>query len=276
MKTRVSLIVISLTLALGLSASGVIALETGPASPDAALGSAFTYQGYLTEGGAPADGTYDFRFRLFDSLEGGTPIVGDIILSDVNVQSGSFSVQLDFGAEPFFAGAARWLEVAVRPAGYDDDYTVLIPRQALTAAPYALYSRNADQLDGQQASAFASSGHDHLGETWTGIDSTLVISGSFGTYPQEAPLYLSNTSGHGIKIGRAQYAGVYVASAGVNGVSVGSTDMNGVQVYSADDNGLVVSSAVLDGLQRIVDLVSDGSRQATSGDQLFTLNEAML
>src|SRR5205823_1688788 len=44
--------------------------------------------------------------------------------------------QLDFGTGAF-QGSARWLELAVRPTG-GGTFTTLSPRQALTAAPYAL------------------------------------------------------------------------------------------------------------------------------------------
>ena len=42
-----------------------------------------TYQGKLTEGGNPANGKYDFVFRLFDSS--GTQIGGDLEKEDVQV-----------------------------------------------------------------------------------------------------------------------------------------------------------------------------------------------
>ena len=36
--------------------------------PAFAQGTAFTYQGRLTEAAGPANGTYDFTFQLFDSV----------------------------------------------------------------------------------------------------------------------------------------------------------------------------------------------------------------
>ena len=35
---------------------------------------AFTYQGRLTTGGNPANGSYDFQFKLFDALSDGAQI----------------------------------------------------------------------------------------------------------------------------------------------------------------------------------------------------------
>src|SRR5690349_16533133 len=44
------------------------------ASPLAPIGSGFTYQGRLTNGGNPASGPYDFVFTLFDAASAGNQI----------------------------------------------------------------------------------------------------------------------------------------------------------------------------------------------------------
>jgi len=44
-----------------------LAQEQVPQAPQAPLGTAFTYQGYLTDGDSPANGMYDLRFILYDS-----------------------------------------------------------------------------------------------------------------------------------------------------------------------------------------------------------------
>jgi hypothetical protein len=104
----------------------------------AAIGTAFSYQGRLDDGGSPANGMYTFRFRLYASLTG-TDQVGDtVIIEDKQVNDGLFSVQLDFGQ--VFDGTALYLETAVRPAGEAGEYDVLSPRQPLSPAPYALHA----------------------------------------------------------------------------------------------------------------------------------------
>src|SRR5262245_50961327 len=80
----------------------------------APAGTAFTYQGRLTDGASPAQGTYDFQFTLFPGPSGGVAVGGPLLRDDVPVTSGLFTVLLDFGAGPF-AGSARWLEIGVRP-----------------------------------------------------------------------------------------------------------------------------------------------------------------
>ena len=100
----------------------------------AALGTAFTYQGQLKKAGNPVNGNCDFRFSLYD--DSGGPPIGVQTTTGITVTDGLFTVQLDFGAGAF-QGDARWLEIAVRCAG-DGDYVTLSPRQPLTPAPYAL------------------------------------------------------------------------------------------------------------------------------------------
>jgi hypothetical protein len=109
-------------------------------APDASLGTAFTYQGRLALSGNPASGNYDFRFILYDAEYGGNQVGNLLELFNIIVTDGYFTVKLDFGA--VFNGNTRWLEVAVKATG-GGTYTILSPRQELTAAPYALYSRSA-------------------------------------------------------------------------------------------------------------------------------------
>ncbi len=112
------------------------------ASSLVALGNAFTYQGRLTDASAPANGTYDLRFILFDADSGGAQVGSIVEKADVSVQNGLFTTELDFGAASF-DGNARWLEIAIRPGNQTGTYTVLSPRQPITPVPYALYAKTA-------------------------------------------------------------------------------------------------------------------------------------
>src|SRR5262245_59550297 len=80
--------------------TAVIAIAAGSVSAQVPLGSAFTYQGRLSDGGSPASGSYDFEFRLFNGPNGGTAIGPTVSLGTVAVTSGLFSVTLDFGTSP--------------------------------------------------------------------------------------------------------------------------------------------------------------------------------
>ena len=101
-----------------------------------ALGTAFTYQGELQQAGAPADGSFDFQFRLFDAPNGGAQIGPTVDGPGVQVRGGLFALPLDFGPAQF-AGDAQWLQIAVRPSG-SGPYTTLDPRTPITPTPYAL------------------------------------------------------------------------------------------------------------------------------------------
>lgn len=112
----------------------------------------FTYQGKLVDNSTQANGNYDFQFALYDALTGGTQQGSTITRSNVAVNSGIFSVKLDFGGE--FDGGARFLEISVRTADPNDvsPYSTLIPRQAITSTPYAIKSKTAeDAVNAQNA-----------------------------------------------------------------------------------------------------------------------------
>jgi len=173
MKNKLAITMTIAFVALLLLAGGVTAQSLSPEVPETApLGSAFTYQGRLSEENNPADGDYDFRFILYDDGIGGTQIGSTLGVGDQPVNEGYFTVMLDLGTS-VFTGQARWLEVAVRPGSSTGEYDVLSPRQALTAAPYAMYSLNApwSGIIGMPA-GFADgvdndySTHDHFGEAW--------------------------------------------------------------------------------------------------------------
>ena len=106
-----------------------------------AQGTAFTYQGSLADGAAPANGTYDLRLTVFDAATGGNAVGAVTELAGQTVNEGLFTVTLDPGAG-VFTGAARWLELAVRTNGAAD-FSVIIPRQALTPTPYAIRAASA-------------------------------------------------------------------------------------------------------------------------------------
>jgi len=114
----------------------------------------FTYQGKLADTGSPANGQYDFQFKLFDTptVGGGTQQGGPVTASNVAVTGGIFTVQIDFGVCPAcFNGSARFLEIAVKLTS-DSTFTTLGPRQPVTSNPYAIRSLNAGVADGLSVS----------------------------------------------------------------------------------------------------------------------------
>ena len=107
----------------------------------AAQGTAFTYQGTLSANGTPAAGTNDLTFTLFDAPSGGVTVGTSNEVVGLVISNGLFTQILDFGSG-VFNGNPRWLEIGVRPGGIPGDYTALVPRQLITATPYALTAGN--------------------------------------------------------------------------------------------------------------------------------------
>ena len=252
----------------------------GSVGIQAPVGTAFTYQGQLKQNGSPVSGVSDFRFILYNADIGGSQVGPTQDKPSVTVSAGQFTIpDLDFGSGAF-TGEARWLEVAVRcPAG-SGSYSTLGARQAVRPAPNAL---NADLLDGQHASAFASGSHNHLGQSWVGADQYLRINA----------VDLGDTAnGDGVLVRSAGRRGVYVYSAaedgfvvesaagGVtvnnvtwDGVLVRSAGRRGVYVYSAAEDGFVVESAAGYGV-RVVSAGNVGVYVGTSNNVGMWVNSS--
>jgi hypothetical protein len=101
---------------------------------------AFTYQGLLNSSNAPASGSYDFRFQIYNASS--VVVAGPLTNAPVGVTNSLFTVTLDFGTG-VFDGSTRSLEIGVRSYGNTNAYTVLSPRQTLTSVPYAIQAINA-------------------------------------------------------------------------------------------------------------------------------------
>jgi trimeric autotransporter adhesin len=113
----------------------------------------FSYQGFITDNNAPANGVYDLEFRLFDALNGGIALATQP-RANVIVTDGVFNVVLDFGG---FPAASRFLEIALRLAG-GGSLTTLVPRSKILAVPLAtnaLTAQNAVNAQNAQNSVNA-------------------------------------------------------------------------------------------------------------------------
>jgi len=119
-----------------------------------AQGTAFTYQGVLSQSGAAVNGSNDLTFTLYNASSGGATVGTSNVFNDLVISNGLFTVTLNFGASAF-DGTARWLEIAARPGASTGGYTNLAPRTPITPTPYAIYagSANATNLVGTVQSA---------------------------------------------------------------------------------------------------------------------------
>jgi hypothetical protein len=124
-----------------IRACGLLALAASFSSVGLAQSATtFTYQGKLSESGQVVSGNLHLRFRLFNAPVGGTQQGPDAVRTDVASAAGVFSVGLDFGVDPFAAGAPLWLEIAIKPAG-SGAYQTLTTRTVLTAVPSSISTR---------------------------------------------------------------------------------------------------------------------------------------
>ncbi len=123
----------------------------------APIDNSFTYQGQLNDADGPATGDFDFSFRLFKTATTGGFAYGPITNVGVSVVDGQFTTSLDFGTN-VFDGTAYWLRIDVRPSATNNaaSFVTLLPRQKLTATPYALYAPQAGFTDNAASAGFAS------------------------------------------------------------------------------------------------------------------------
>ncbi len=186
------IVLMAAIIAGGVAGAGVTAvLAQGGLETQAALGTGFTYQGRLTDANGPVNAACDFQFSLYDAANGGSQVGSTQTVANVIVSGGLFTVQLNGGGEfgpTAFAGEARWLQIATRcPAG-SGNFTLFDPRQSLTAAPYALFSRSTGALNGYSVSSAAPAGGQVLkwnGSQWSPqpLGVTMVFTSGTGFNP---------------------------------------------------------------------------------------------
>ena len=200
------------------------ALLVGAAVLAQPVGTGFTYQGQLINGGTPQNGPCDFRFKLFTAATGGSQIGSTQTLSSVGVANGLFTVSIDFGVNSFI-GQARWLETAVTcPSG--GSFTTLTPRQAMAPAPNAIYAESASVKSD--------------GATITGngtVDAPLALQNPLGLLQNSSTATITGTNfgtGPGVYGNGAGGYGLYGVSALSVGVFGDSSSSNGVQGHTTN------------------------------------------
>ncbi|MEQ9207485.1 MAG: hypothetical protein RLN78_08980 [Phycisphaerales bacterium] len=127
-----------------ITAAAIIAASSIAATTAKAqlIRDSFTYQGSLSDNGAPANGLYDITFLVYSTETGGTPIAsGSVTVNSVEVIDGLFSTEVDFGVAGlvFNTTTTRWIELRVSETGQPGT-TILEPRQKLTPATLANYA----------------------------------------------------------------------------------------------------------------------------------------
>ncbi|MFO0859010.1 MAG: hypothetical protein U0570_00535 [Phycisphaerales bacterium] len=232
-----------LLVAAALSAAPILGSTALAATPQ---GTSFTYQGRLTDNGAPANGTYDIQALLFDAAGGGSQVGSTLTFNDVAISNGVFTESLDFGAQ--FNGNARWVELRVRPGASVGAYTVLAPRTLLDSTPYAQALRLPVNETGNTSGSMLS----FTNTSTSGPVMSLVGTSASGSYPIFffQPVLSADTSdGNGIfaltSAGGAY--GLYAHSSGGGGRAiVGVNSANDGEAARLDLSGTANASNALE------------------------------
>ncbi len=120
-----------------LSLAAILCSLLTATQPARAQSTAFTYQGFLTINGQLVRTPHDIVITPFNAVTNGSAVAAPVTNLSVAVANGLFNVTLDFGG--IFDGTPRWLDIAVRPTG-SGAFTNLVPRQPVTATPYAIFA----------------------------------------------------------------------------------------------------------------------------------------
>ncbi len=199
----------------------------------------FTYQGYMEENGLPANGYYDFDITIWDAENLGTQIADCTTLAQDNVyvEGGvfTFHLQPDQAMDVVFNGEGRWIQVKVRPHAASTWTT--LPRQPITATPYAWSLRPGADIEGEMNDAILYLSNTYSANTY---GPALAAESEAPTSPTIAGYH--NGDGPGIY---GYTEGAYPAVEGMhggNGIAVaGYTMNNGYGVWgSGDTNGIGV------------------------------------
>ena len=274
---RRNLVLVAIVLSIILSSTGVCFAQ----------GTAFTYQGLLTDTNSPANGSYDLTFKLFNASDGGTQAGSTISDSAISVSNGLFTVVLDFGTQ--FNGTSYWLELGVRSNGVGS-FMTLSPRQELTPTPYAITAENVDgsvlasQLTGTLPSGLLSGSYggaltlnnganvfDGNGSGLTGVNALTLgglgannfwkTTGNAGT--TAGPNFVGTTDGAALELVSSSFVGVNRTSpitgddvfsvtspAGVGqygGMYVDTASTNGLPFYGYSLGGKAAAYSFIDG-----------------------------
>jgi hypothetical protein len=188
------------------------------------VGSSFTYQGRLKDGPNPANGQYDFAFKLFDVPTGGAQVGPTITRFNQTVSEGLVTISLDFGATAL-QGQARYMEVGVKTTS-EFNFTTLTPRQPVSPAPYAMGLKPATLITNTYSSV-------RLGSILRGVEAESMI----GSAVQGISTSSGGEGVYGIAHNGATAAGVEGYSTSGFGVHGIGTSNNGSGVYGESDNG---------------------------------------
>jgi hypothetical protein len=203
----------------------------GQASVAATVGSKFSYQGVLKEGGIPVTGSRDMTFRVYSDDTCSTQVGIPIVKSGVAVTDGLFSVELDV-THGHIDGRGLWLEVEIGGTS--------IGCQEMLPVPYALSLRPGAIIRGDESSVKLTSRTGLVAPyTESGVtgraEGTTANTDYYGVYGfgSDAGVYGESDTGTGVYADGQTY-GVYAESSGLWSTAVYASG-NPTAIY-ADGN----------------------------------------
>ena len=213
--------------------------DVGEATSDVASASVLeapyliSFQGFLEDNGSPANGLYDFVFRLRDFPTAGIQKWVEL-QNDVQVTDGIYNVLL--GSSQTLATVDfdddLWLAIEVNEA------PEILPRPQIVGTPFSFMSFEALdlRLPAEISGVANVDGTKLLTITNEGTGDVLEIDGN-------------DTSSDGIEVTNIALNGIEVLSPGQNGVVVSGTGGIGFWASGPGGDGLLVQSAGGDGVQ---------------------------
>jgi hypothetical protein len=184
-----------------------------------AIPSKISYQGVYSQDDVNVSGNRDMVFQLFANESCSGSALQSITKNDVSLHNGLFNVVLEVNMA-HFNGQELWLQVQIDGNNFGCEQ--ILP------SPYALYSTSTDF-------------HNLLGTTLTGLNSPVVITGTYSALPLSpgaavgAPLVVSNvlTTGMGVRVLNATY-GLYVDQAQWYGLWISQAGLYGIVSHGND------------------------------------------